>query len=260
MVSKIVHPDLKDKTEYDEGLYAVSCGYYEVKTRDLSCIRENGRSDYFLFYVLKGKSTFVINGVRQTAKEGDIVFYDYNDRQEYSHLSGCGTQIYWLHFNGAEAKKLLRELNVTRSMVFHTKSNISEYFETIIKELTYKKSFYYKAVAGSIYLLLCNALRKNEVVNAKLDYVISLMNSMENNGVSLEEYAKICNLSKSQFIRSFKNDIIIKNAKWYLSNTNCSISEIAYVLKFENIYYFSTMFKNHTGLSPTDYRLKTNKN
>ena len=81
------------------------------------------------------------------------------------------------------------------------------------------------------------------------------------------EYASLCGLSKSQFIRSFtdytgmtpmryKNNIIIKDAQWYLLNTDLSINEIAAMLKFDNVYYFSNMFKKHTGLSPRQFREK----
>ena len=52
----------------------------------------------------------------------------------------------------------------------------------------------------------------------------------------------------------FKNRIIVKRARYYLENTDYSVSQIAEVLRFENVYYFSAMFKKQTGLSPTQYK------
>ncbi|WP_346344513.1 AraC family transcriptional regulator [Levilactobacillus brevis] len=37
-------------------------------------------------------------------------------------------------------------------------------------------------------------------------------------------------------------------------NTNMSETEIASAIGFQNIYYFSTVFKQYTGLSPSQYR------
>jgi AraC-like DNA-binding protein len=39
-----------------------------------------------------------------------------------------------------------------------------------------------------------------------------------------------------------------------LSDPNLSVKEIAYTLKFESSFYFSKLFKEKTGITPTAYR------
>ena len=39
-----------------------------------------------------------------------------------------------------------------------------------------------------------------------------------------------------------------------LRNTNKSVKEIAYEMNFKDPYYFSRIFKNKTGISPSQYR------
>ena len=265
MITIISHPDKNDRTKSDMDLHVVSCGYYRVSDRDVITTRPDGRKDFFLYYVAKGKSVYIMDGEERIATTGDVVFYNYLDKQKYTHLDGYDTQIYWIHFNGDRARALLEDLGLTQSMLLHTKANISEYFENIIKELNHKSDLYYKIITGNIYLILANICRKTEPADAKLDHVISLMCDMANNSMSLEDYAALCDLSKSQFIRRFrqytgqtpinyKNRIIASNARWYLENTTCSISQIAALLGFENVYYFSTMFKKQAGMSPHKYK------
>ncbi len=265
MITKIIHPHIEDRTDFDSALYPISCGYYKVDASDIGCKRENGRDDYFIFYVLKGKSSIVMDGIAQTVSQGDFVFYDFGDRQEYKHLSEFETEVYWLHFGGRNAKKILLDLGITKSMVLHCDTDLSFHFENILRELTYKKEHYHKIITGSIYMIFASAVRKITVSDSELDIVISSMNRMENNSLTIDNYAKMCNLSRSHFIKRFKeytgdspirfkNRIIINNAKWYLKNTNCSISEISNILGFENIYYFSNMFKKQIGISPLGYR------
>lgn len=270
MFIRTVHPNMADQMEYDENLYVVSSGYYNLKTKDLSCSRPDGRADYFLFYVLKGKSRYMMDGQSHTAEMGDVVFYNYNDVQRYEHLAKYHSQIYWVHFNGAQAPKLLQELKLTKSMKIHTESNLSRYFEDILNELTFQKKMYFKAAATdvlSILLAVSRDLEKKYSGESKVDAAISFMHSAENNRMTLEEYASVCGLSKSQFIREFRNEtgmtpmcykrsIVLNEAKWYLKHTDCSINEISRMLKFDNVYYFSNMFKKNTGISPRQYRDK----
>lgn len=265
MITKIAHSNPADRTDYHTDLYAYSSGYYRIDSDDLGCIREDGRDDYYFQYIVHGKTECIINGKKLTAEKGDIIFYNYNDRQEYTHLSAYDTQLYWIHICGSKAATLLHDLGITESTILHTTLNLGEYFENIIRELTYQTEYYHLSVAGNIYLILANIARKSKTNHERLDYIISLMNDIENYGLTLDDYAKISHLSKSQFIRQFKqytgqtpinyrNRIVVEIIIWYLENTDYRISEIAEILKFDNIYYFSSMFKKQTGLSPAKYR------
>lgn len=265
MITKIAHSNPADRANFSTDVYALSSGYYRIDSDDLGCIRENGRSDYYFQYIVHGKTECIINGKKMTAEKGDIVFYNYNDRQEYTHLAAFDTQLYWIHIGGKNAAALLNDIGITESTILHTTLNLCEYFENIIRELTYQNEYYHLSVAGNIFLILSNISRKYKNNHERLDYIISLMNNMENNNLTLDDYAQISHLSKSQFIRQFKqytgqtpinykNRIIIAIIIWYLENTDYRISEIAEKLNFDNIYYFSSMFKKQMGLSPAKYR------
>ena len=54
-------------------------------------------------------------------------------------------------------------------------------------------------------------------------------------------------------IRTISNKRIEK-AKEYLIETDCKVYEVADILGFENVTYFSRFFKKHTGMSPKEYK------
>ena len=91
------------------------------------------------------------------------------------------------------------------------------------------------------------------------------MNKEYEKNYTLDDYAKICNMSKFHFIRVFKditgaspleyrNTIRIEHVKEQLIDTNMSISEIAERSGYASASYFCDVFKKRMGVSPSDYR------
>jgi len=56
--------------------------------------------------------------------------------------------------------------------------------------------------------------------------------------------------------RDLINDVLLLECKVQLGSTNKSITEIAHELQFEDQAHFSRFVKQHTGLTPTDWRKK----
>ncbi len=86
--------------------------------------------------------------------------------------------------------------------------------------------------------------------------------------MTLDEICSRVNYSKSFICKTFKeqngetifeyfNRIKIEEAKRLLSETEMSVGEISRELSFTEIKYFGSMFKKHTGVSPTVYRKNT---
>lgn len=82
---------------------------------------------------------------------------------------------------------------------------------------------------------------------------------------SVSHFADLANLSSNYFgdvIKHFTghspqehiHQHVIQMAKHKLRNTQLTISEIAYSLGFEYPSYFTTFFKNETGISPSVFR------
>lgn len=99
----------------------------------------------------------------------------------------------------------------------------------------------------------------------RLHNVINLLEQNYSKTYTIDELAKSTSLSKHYFQNLFKQTygvtpieylttVRIKHAKFMLSHYQYSVSEIAYNTGFNNPYYFSRVFKQHTALSPREYR------
>lgn len=86
--------------------------------------------------------------------------------------------------------------------------------------------------------------------------------------VSVEELAKMCNLSAVYFRKLFKRhtgktptqyriDLRLEKAKHYLKYGELSVRELAETLGYSDAAYFIKQFKEEFSLSPLSYRMKT---
>lgn len=82
--------------------------------------------------------------------------------------------------------------------------------------------------------------------------------------IDAEKLADLCGLSQSQMYRLFKdetgtspveyrNRLRVEKACILLSEKEFTVGEIAEMLGFESIFYFSRVFKKHIGVAPTHY-------
>jgi transcriptional regulator GlxA family with amidase domain len=55
----------------------------------------------------------------------------------------------------------------------------------------------------------------------------------------------------------YQLDLKIRRAREMLVSTDLSIKEISYELGFQSIHYFSRIFKNKTGMAPSEIRKTT---
>jgi AraC-like DNA-binding protein len=96
----------------------------------------------------------------------------------------------------------------------------------------------------------------------------SLSQIMEKNfcfNMKLEEFADLTHRSLSSFKRDFQQAFNESPGKWLLkrrvqhaanllSNTDMSVTQVAFESGFEDLSHFSRAFKNTLGISPTDHK------
>jgi AraC family transcriptional activator of pobA len=70
---------------------------------------------------------------------------------------------------------------------------------------------------------------------------------------------RICRAVAGKSAIQLVHQNLIAEAQKYLLHTSYSVSEIAYLLKFEYPNYFAKLFKKYTGVSPLDFRRQDRK-
>jgi AraC family transcriptional regulator, arabinose operon regulatory protein len=262
-------------TQYDISIN--SCGRYElVKRKEFKTVRPGGREDFQLFYVARGMAIFSFNGEEKVANEGSIALYLPGEDQSYCYSSETSPVIYWLHFSGFNAIKLLEENGLSNGSIFSVgiKNDLSLIFDKIIKELQLAQGKYFELcnlyikelfTLCSRYLIeAASATFKQNII---LEEAIKYFNQNFNTCINIKEYANSSNISCCWFIRSFRKytgttptqyitNIRINKAKNLLHSSSFTISEIADLIGYQNPLYFSRIFKKNVGLAPVDYRHK----
>ena len=95
--------------------------------------------------------------------------------------------------------------------------------------------------------------------------MLSFIKENYGNHISLADIADSAHVSRSECIRCFKKnvdetpvryltDFRIESAANMLLMTEKPVSEIAATCGFDDVSYFSKIFKNAKGLSPSQYR------
>lgn len=107
---------------------------------------------------------------------------------------------------------------------------------------------------------------KQKLIKESLEYIdkhyreqMSVSDISRALGTSTSYLSRIFKESTGETIIRTINNKRIEKAKKYLEETDYKVYEIADILGFENVTYFSRFFKKHTGLSPKDYKEEMNR-
>ncbi len=119
---------------------------------------------------------------------------------------------------------------------------------------------------------LCNLIFTKKTSTARqskadtIAFIIEYINRKYNENITLDDLSKKVFVSKAYLSRiftevtgetflTFLNKTRAEKSKYYLKNTDMSISAIALKVGYTNSGYYSKMFRKVTHLSPTQYRL-----
>ncbi|WP_026494443.1 AraC family transcriptional regulator [Butyrivibrio sp. WCD3002] len=257
-------------SNYNIPLEVNCCGQQSFLTRDFSKSRPNGRLDYQLIYITRGCGIFNFSGKEQIVNAGGIVLYRPGEPQLYSYSFKDKTSAYWIHFTGSNAEKILNEFHIHSGYIGNS-IQIKDIFQEIIKELQLKKTGYSIVATADLEKMLALINRSMELEASEdrndlvLERLIIQLNQSYNNAWSVTSMAKYCNLSEGYFSHYFKEkmgvspmkylaNLRIEKAKFLLSESDISVSNIAASLGFSDVLYFSRIFKKAVGESPTAFR------
>ena len=251
------------------GVSVVSSGHiFAQKGRKID--RPAGRSDFLLFYVAKGKEHFYLDK-EIIADAGSFIFFRPFEKQKHIYLENKTGEFYYVHFNAPCDFDLF---GFKSSTIYNSQpsTKVRDIFEEIISELQKKQPAYEMICVSKLYNIISLLIRKTEKESAhqgryfdKISFVIQNMNKEYEKNYTLDEYAKMCNMSKFHFSRIFKNitgtspleyrnKIRLDHAKELLLDTNIPVSEIGGRVGYCSGTYFCDAFKAKIGIAPSEYR------
>jgi len=264
--------------DISQPLIITATGYYHVhNTPIVSTVRPNGREDYQLLYIASGKVHFFFGRNERIVGKGNMVLFRPGEPQIYNLYAIDKPETYWVHFTGYDAEKLLEYYQLPKDENVFFTGGSPDYqwlFRQMIQELQLRRMNYNEFLIINLrHILLMINRYLNEVTQHGTDILneveraIHYFNENYNRRISIEKYAEERNVTPCWFIQIFKHvtkmtplqyivSLRINNAMNFLDYTNHSITQIAASVGYDNSLYFSRLFKNHIGMSPTEYRNK----
>lgn len=277
----VLPPNVKRKITQNpltKNFYLTAIGHYP-KAIYHDRERKTGSPQYILIYCIEGYGTIFLNGTPFELFPNTYFIIPKNVPHRYKSDENNPWSIYWVHFTGDIAEKMyerclfngsplayhipydenrIKLFEQTYSILDHS-FNDKEMEITNFNLLHFISSFiYYKEANPAIY-------NTDSISNS-----IAFMKQNINDKFGIEDLANQQSISVSHYSRSFKqktgsspinyfNQLKIQKSCQYLYFTDRSIKEICTELGFDDQYYFSRLFRNVIGMSPSVYRKQHKK-
>jgi AraC-like DNA-binding protein len=232
--------------------------------------------EYSLVYITGGKGIYKSPQAGSIPVEGGSVIVVFpNERHSYSPDPSTGWKEYWIGFDGPNMRHLVnKKFFNPLTPVFNIGYNeiMVNLFLEIIEVIKKEKPGYQPQVCGAaMYMLgyLHSSVKQQLFATGEEENIVNharlIIRSNLESGISPEDIAGQLKISYSRFRKLFKAytgiapvqyqiQLKLEKAKEELVNTSRSIKEIAFDLNFESSQYFSSQFKEKTGLSPVEFR------
>jgi len=225
------------------------------------------KTDLYCFeYVLEG-TQYVVADKKYKVSAGDFcIIYGNGTHLYYADKNDPPTKVSICAY-GNFIKEMLSAYGVTQTVF--PNANVLHFFESLfaLKKEDIDYNYFCQKTALAVHELIQYILANKQRGSNLPDYLVETKKIIDNSikdKLNLDDICKRVGTSKSQLIKSFKKyfgdtpynylvDLKINTAKLLLANTNQSVKEIAYSLKFADEYYFSNLFKKKVGVSPTVY-------
>ena len=228
-----------------------------------------------LFFCLEGKGELQIARDRFPLSRGD--FFLINPGVEHTEHSSQKEPLSYVVI-GASGVRFISEKEMDSqqrcSLIQGNSSEFEPYFLDIISELSQKKEGYLSICLSILNILLTKISRSMQIEIASSTPMLGALNCEEikqliderfAQPITLEWLAAQAHISKYHLSHSFRRQYAIspiqylnkrrlQEAEHLLAHTTHSLSEIGNMIGFSSASYFSQAFKNHTGMSPSEYR------
>jgi len=234
-------------------------------------------NEYQLIYITAGSGWFESNRTKQRIAAGTVILLFPGEQHRYRPAEETGWDEYWIGFKGKIMDDLVsRDFFSPNNPCINLGINEQAFnlFSLIIDGIKREEGGYQAQISGAILHLLGTihaGSKVNQIEDKEQHALINkarlLFRSNITNDFSPEQAAQELMIGYSNFRKLFKAytgispgqfyiQLKIERAKELLCSPAIPVKEIAYELRFESHFYFSKLFKEKTGLTPTAFRLR----
>lgn len=243
-------------------------------------IRPHGRRDWLITLTLNGAGIYRLRDREFVVKRGDVALLLPYTPQHYATLSGHRWHFYWAHF--VPVHDGLNSLSLTQDEPGLGLHHIDD--EEIMRRLEaafirmiadnrshsrYNNNDLAHNALEEILLLISRTLTDDHSLDPRLRTTLAYMETHLHQAITVEQLAAKVALSPSRFAHLFTTQVgqspmryliqlRLRQAARLLTYSGHSVQMIATMMGYESPFHFSRQFKQHYGLSPSEYRQRQN--
>lgn len=230
-------------------------------------------SDCFV-YVLSGRADYVFGDKVHTADTNSIIYLSHNSRYSIKVVDDNYTFIY-IDFMFDNEKSLVYSNGIYKSKSLSLLKGHFEKLYRLWKVGNFSDKLYCHSILYNIYSDIAQTVFAQYVSHDRREQMESIAayitENLQDSELTVDKLSRMCNLSAVHFRRLFSciyhtspvRFIVLartNKARELLISEEGSVLAVAEKCGFKNHYYFSKVFKEQTGMSPSRFRsfYKTN--
>ena len=254
-------------------LFSDTVIFADTLKKDAPYISEKPRNHESLFFVTKGNLLYKKNGKTEVIHEGQVGYIARGSVDKSGALSCDEVSYIAVNFcfdrkNATPQSTLPFETLCSDGILY----NYEKQFKQALNCFNSKTPGYIAICNGIITQIIGQLYNEYKIEDAnfsKMKRIEKAIDCIKKNygdpDFKISNLATVMNMSEKHFRRIFLDaykktpylflqEFRINTAEILLTNTTKSISDIALQCGFSDDYSFSHSFKNHNGVSPTEYR------
>jgi len=256
------------------GFFVDNIGMYNgFPTPPCDTVIPNGaRYTNRFFYIVSGSTVFELsNKKRVRASAGDIVYLPYgipyHSWWEENPKSECITLLFEMRDHYGEEISLNDQIIILYNDSTKKFQDVLYKMNSIYQARTVNwrlllQSLFYDFLSKLIYEISFSQIDDSHFSTEINNGIVYLENHYMKN-ISIKDLADSCNVSESTFRRNFiklkgvspviyRNDLRLHYAHDFLSSGLFTVTEVADMVGFTDVPYFSKSFKKKFGVTPTE--------
>ena len=228
-----------------------------------------------LFYIVGGKGQFLIEDQLYPVNTNHLVIINPNVTHTEVSLNAQPLEYIVLGIEGVELS-ISENSNGQFCILDHFESmDITSCLRNILREMEQKQPGYEDICQAFMEILIIRLMRstglsvptepQNSVGNHQCAAVRRYIDHHFKESLTLDQLAEEAHMNKFYLSHAFKQEYGIspinymisrrlEESKYLLAETDLSMSQIAQLLGFSSLSYFSQVFRKTQGLSPMEYR------
>lgn len=231
-----------------------------------------------LFYIVGGKGQFLIEDQLYPVNTNHLVIINPNVTHTEVSLNAQPLEYIVLGIEGVELSITSNSDNPFCILDHFESMDITSCLRNILREMELKQPGYEDICQAFMEILIIRLMRstdlsvpaepQNNVGNHQCATVRRYIDYHFKESLTLDQLAEEAHMNKYYLSHAFKREYgvspinymisrRINESKYLLAETDLSLSQIAQLLGFSSLSYFSQVFRKTQGVSPMEYRQDT---